>query len=76
MFVAYMLISTLCSKDHIQYSTHNCAESYRKDKQVPVCPLCSKPIPLKPGEVADVKVGAHIDSDCQSDPAKERRKVG
>jgi len=33
-------------------------------------------IPLKNGELADVKVGAHIDSECQSDPAKERRKVG
>ena len=43
---------------------------------MPVCQLCSKPIPLKPGEVADDKVGAHIDADCQSDPAKERRKVG
>ncbi|XP_067948293.1 AN1-type zinc finger protein 2B-like isoform X2 [Watersipora subatra] len=63
------------SKDHIQYSSHSCSESYKKDKQVPVCPLCNKPIPLKPGEVADVKVGAHIDADCQSDPAKERRKV-
>jgi len=42
---------------------------------VPVCPLCNKPIPLKKGEVPDVVVGRHIDSDCQSDPAKERRKV-
>jgi len=67
--------SQIYCKDHIQYSTHSCSESYRKDKLVPVCPLCSKPIPLKPGEVADIKVGAHIDADCQSDPAKERRKV-
>ena len=63
------------SKDHIQYSTHQCTESYRKDKQVPVCPLCNKPIPVAPGELVDIKVGAHVDSDCQSDPAKERRKV-
>jgi len=66
----------LGSNDHIHYATHNCSESYKKDKQVPVCPLCDKPIPLKNGELADVKVGAHIDSECQSDPAKERRKVG
>ncbi|XP_052282236.1 AN1-type zinc finger protein 2B-like isoform X2 [Dreissena polymorpha] len=61
--------------DHIQYETHSCKESYKKDKQVPVCPLCNKPIPLKKGQVADEEVGRHIDSDCQSDPAKERRKV-
>ena len=42
---------------------------------MPVCPLCNKPIPLKKGEQPDVVVGRHIDSDCQSDPAKERRKV-
>ena len=44
-----------------------------QDNQVPVCPLCNKPIPLLPGENADAKVGQHIDSDCQSDPAMERR---
>jgi len=27
------------------------------------------------GQLADVVVGQHIESDCQSDPAKERRKV-
>ena len=48
---------------------------YFQDKQVPVCPLCNKPIPLQPGQVADVEVSRHIDTDCQSDPAKERRKV-
>lgn len=46
-----------------------------QDNQVPVCPLCHKPIPLKKGELPDTVVGRHIDSDCQSDPAKERRKV-
>ncbi|WAQ97746.1 ZFN2B-like protein [Mya arenaria] len=63
------------NNDHIHYATHSCPESYKKDNQVPVCPLCNKPIPLKKGEVPDVVVGRHIDSDCQSDPAKERRKV-
>ncbi|CAH1778123.1 unnamed protein product [Owenia fusiformis] len=60
-------------KDHIQYEVHECKESYKKDNWVPLCPLCSKPIPVKPGETPDIQVGRHIDSDCQSDPAKERR---
>lgn len=67
--------SEIFCNDHIHYNTHSCPESYKKDNQVPVCPLCNKPIPLKKGEVPDTVVGQHIDSDCQSDPAKERRKV-
>ena len=46
-----------------------------QDNQVPVCPLCNIPIPIMKGESPDVKVGQHIDTDCQSDPAKEKRKV-
>lgn len=57
------------------YDQHRCPESYKKNNQVPVCPLCNLPIPLRPGQTADNEVGRHIDSDCQSDPAKERRKV-
>ncbi|XP_022110932.1 AN1-type zinc finger protein 2B-like [Acanthaster planci] len=45
------------------------------DVQVPVCPLCNKPIPVKRGEPPDIQVSQHIDSDCQSDPAKEKRRV-
>lgn len=46
-----------------------------QDNQVPVCPLCNNPIPVKKGEMPDVVVGQHIDRDCQSDPARNRRKV-
>lgn len=66
--------NTFCN-DHVKYITHNCPESYKKDNQVPICPLCNKPIPIKPGQSADVEVGNHIDRDCQSDPAKEKRKI-
>jgi len=62
----------LCS-DHIMYEQHSCPEAYKKDNQVPVCPLCNKPIPVKPGATPDAEVGRHIDTDCQSDPAKEKR---
>ncbi|XP_055959014.1 AN1-type zinc finger protein 2A [Patella vulgata] len=65
---------TFCG-DHVTYSSHNCTESYKKDNQVPACPLCSAPIPVKPGETPDIVVGRHIDTDCQSDPAKEKRQV-
>ncbi|KAK7496423.1 hypothetical protein BaRGS_00012345 [Batillaria attramentaria] len=65
---------TFC-KDHIHYETHSCAKSYEKDNQVPVCPLCNSPCPVKKGESPDVVVGQHIDNDCLSDPAKERRKI-
>lgn len=67
--------SQIFCNEHIHYNTHSCTESYKKDNQVPVCPLCNKLIPVKKEEMVDVVVGQHIDSDCQSDPAKERRKV-
>ncbi|KTG35991.1 hypothetical protein cypCar_00044147 [Cyprinus carpio] len=45
------------------------------DIQVPVCPLCNTPIPVKRGEMPDIKVGEHIDRDCKSDPAQRKRKI-
>lgn len=42
---------------------------------MPVCPLCNKPVPGKRGEPPDLSVGEHIDRDCQSDPAKQNRKI-
>ncbi|XP_014784650.1 AN1-type zinc finger protein 2A isoform X1 [Octopus bimaculoides] len=67
--------SQVFCRDHIQYATHKCPESYKKDNQVPVCPLCNTPIGLKKGELPDVVIGHHIDNDCQSDPARQRRKI-
>lgn len=65
----------ICSQEHMKYANHSCASAYKKDVQVPVCPLCNVPIPIKRGEPPDIAVGAHIDRDCQSDPARDRRKV-
>lgn len=62
-------------KEHVLYHHHNCEASYKKDVQVPVCPLCNQPVPVNRGEQPDIKVGEHIDRDCQSDPAKEKRKI-
>lgn len=64
-----------CSKDHVRYELHKCQSSYKKDIQVPVCPLCNQPVPWKRGEAPDISVSDHIDRDCQSDPAKQKRKV-
>ncbi|XP_076865348.1 AN1-type zinc finger protein 2A isoform X2 [Brachyhypopomus gauderio] len=62
-------------KDHITYVSHKCTSSYKKDVQVPVCPLCNTPIPVKRGEMPDIKVGEHIDRDCKADPAQRKRKI-
>ncbi|CAH8555457.1 unnamed protein product [Schistosoma haematobium] len=58
-------------KNHYLYDSHNCKSPDLKDKQVPVCPLCGTIVPLKPGELPDVKVGNHIDTDCRSKPTLE-----
>uniref|UniRef100_A0A915BZ88 AN1-type domain-containing protein n=2 Tax=Parascaris univalens TaxID=6257 RepID=A0A915BZ88_PARUN len=66
-----------CSRDfcstHYPYESHRCESSYKKDVQVPVCPLCGKPVPVARGELPDVVVGRHIDMDCKSDPALSSR---
>ncbi|XP_029460837.1 AN1-type zinc finger protein 2B [Rhinatrema bivittatum] len=62
-------------KDHISYAEHSCSSAYKKDVQVPVCPLCNTPIPVKRGETADMVVGEHIDRECKSDPAQQKRKI-
>ncbi|XP_069473027.1 AN1-type zinc finger protein 2A-like isoform X4 [Ambystoma mexicanum] len=62
-------------KDHIAYIQHSCTSAYKKDVQVPVCPLCNIPIPVKRGQMPDIVVGAHIDQDCKSDPAQRKRKI-
>ncbi|XP_073503428.1 AN1-type zinc finger protein 2B isoform X2 [Phyllobates terribilis] len=62
-------------KDHVTYALHNCSSAYKKDVQVPVCPLCNIPIPVKRGQTPDIVVGEHIDRDCKSDPAQQKRKI-
>jgi len=61
--------------DHVRYDIHRCTSAYKKDVQVPVCPLCNKPVPITRGELPDIKVGEHIDRFCQSDPAIAKRQV-
>ncbi|XP_049878533.1 AN1-type zinc finger protein 2A-like [Pectinophora gossypiella] len=62
-----------CS-DHFAYLKHECPAPNGRDVQVPECPLCGAPVPGRRGEPPDVAVGTHIDNQCTSDPARERRK--
>ncbi|XP_053327386.1 AN1-type zinc finger protein 2A [Spea bombifrons] len=62
-------------KDHITYDQHKCASAYKKNMQVPVCPLCSAPVPVKRGEMPDLAVGRHIDRNCSSDLSSCKKKI-
>uniref|UniRef100_A0A2K5CXX2 Zinc finger AN1-type containing 2A n=1 Tax=Aotus nancymaae TaxID=37293 RepID=A0A2K5CXX2_AOTNA len=61
-------------KDHFTYAAHKCPCAFQKDVQVPVCPLCNIPIPVKKGQVPDVVVGDHMDRDCGYHPGKKKEK--
>jgi hypothetical protein len=69
--MVFLLIS---SKEHVNYAQHQCETATKKDFKIPVCPLCNQPVPLKRNEVPDYVISAHIDRDCKSDPAEERRR--
>ncbi|XP_068223907.1 AN1-type zinc finger protein 2A-like [Palaemon carinicauda] len=60
----------LCKKefcvDHHTYTAHNCAESYRADVQVPICPLCDQPVPSKRGQPPDLAVNDHLENNCKN----------
>ncbi|KAL5971932.1 AN1-type zinc finger protein 2B [Taenia solium] len=56
-------------KDHYFFDCHSCPVGNEKERQVPVCPLCGVLVPTGPNESADIKVGHHIDTACQSQPA-------
>ncbi|CAN8006998.1 unnamed protein product, partial [Ixodes hexagonus] len=60
---------------HFQYVQHNCSVGVARDIQVPVCPLCNRPVPSRRGDPPDVAVGSHIDRECRSDPALAKRKA-
>lgn len=64
--------SELFCKDHLPYDDHSCKSLYKKNVQVPVCPLCNTPIPVPRGTVPDLAVSAHIEQNCQS---KKKEKV-
>lgn len=58
------------SSDHFSYLKHKCTSAHKKDVQVPVCPLCSEPVPTPRGVSPDMTVGQHIDQYCKSNKTK------
>lgn len=57
---------------HWTYEGHNCPSPRLKDVQVPVCPLCDKPVPSKPGALPDEAVSRHLDRDCKNHPDQKK----
>ncbi|RCN38608.1 AN1-like Zinc finger [Ancylostoma caninum] len=49
---------------HFTYEGHNCKNAYKKNVQVPVCPVCDKPVPTPKGVSADAQVNEHILNNC------------
>jgi predicted nucleic acid binding AN1-type Zn finger protein len=67
--------SLILCKDHIKYDEHQCSSSYRKNVQIPICPLCNQAVPYEYRDQSpDRVVSAHIDRDCRSDPARQKRE--
>lgn len=56
--------------EHYSFRAHGCS-SGRHDYQVPICPLCTQPIPNPPNASPDETVSRHIDQFCPS----ERRRI-
>jgi len=52
------------------YDAHDCPGQYKKNRTVPVCPLCQEAVPCKPGEDANAKMERHIASGCAK-PVKQ-----
>lgn len=62
-----MFISCLYDKCYTAGKGHTPLQ----DITVPVCPLCSQPVPTARGSDPNVSVNEHIANDCQSDKAKK-----
>ncbi|XP_050426439.1 AN1-type zinc finger protein 2B-like isoform X2 [Adelges cooleyi] len=55
----------------MNYSSHQCEPGLKKNIQMPVCPLCKKPVPTPRGQKPDCTVGEHIDNDCRVAESKK-----
>lgn len=65
---------TFCS-EHFRYEFHNCQTAKNKDNQVPVCPLCSKPVPSFRNNQPDFAVSQHIDLYCRANENIDHSKL-
>eukprot|EP00736_Rhodelphis_marinus_P012532 Rmarinus@m.4474 len=66
----------LCKKkfcnEHRLYEAHECPNAYMKSSTVPICPICGQPVPVKPGEDANLTMSRHIDQLC---PKQKKRDL-
>ncbi|XP_045141527.1 AN1-type zinc finger protein 2A isoform X2 [Echinops telfairi] len=60
-------------KDHFIFAAHRCPLASIKDVQVPECPLCHRPIPVRKGELPDDVVWEHMDRGCRSYPGSRKK---
>ncbi|KAE9553159.1 hypothetical protein FO519_003638 [Halicephalobus sp. NKZ332] len=60
---------SFCVK-HFRYETHGCTQGFLKDKQVPVCPVCEKPVAVPGGRSPDEAVSIHLDNNCDASAKK------
>lgn len=60
----------------MSYSSHQCQSAHKKNVQVPMCPLCNKPVPTPRGQEPDFIVGRHIDNDCRFTEGKKVMYLG
>lgn len=63
----YQKFNEFYSHEHFSYIGHNCLEGQlKRDNQVPVCPICMKPVPSEKGR-EDYAVSLHIDKFCKTE---------
>lgn len=58
-----------CS-EHYTFEAHNCPTGSRVSVQVPICPICEKPVPTPKDVNVDYQVNEHIQNNCQTKRSK------
>uniref|UniRef100_A0A1I7T2Q4 AN1-type domain-containing protein n=1 Tax=Caenorhabditis tropicalis TaxID=1561998 RepID=A0A1I7T2Q4_9PELO len=58
-----------CS-EHYTFEAHNCPTGSRVSVQVPICPICEKPVPTPKNGNVDFQVNEHIQNNCQTKKSK------
>ncbi|CAI2355272.1 unnamed protein product [Caenorhabditis sp. 36 PRJEB53466] len=53
-----------CS-EHYTFEAHNCPTGSRISVQVPICPICEKPVPTPKDTNVDYQVNLHIQNNCR-----------
>lgn len=70
----------LCSEpfcqDHHRPESHQCSKwnPLEADRRAMECPLCKTLIAIPPGEDPNIKIGRHVDNECEVMNGKEAKK--